>query len=74
MFLSPRKPQTTVFTRVFAFGNKNHIIYGVFWTAPSKTIGIYAVAMEAAHMEATARVVAPEPQAIAGISGSDRCH
>ena len=43
MFFSPRKPKTTVFTMLFASGSKNHNIYSVFWTAPSKNTGICAV-------------------------------
>jgi len=44
MFFAPRKPKTTVFTTMcFASGSKNHSIYSVFWTAPSKNTGIYAV-------------------------------
>ena len=42
-FFAPRKPKSTVFTMLFAFGSKNHGIYSVFWTAPSKNTGIYAV-------------------------------
>ena len=31
MFFAPRKPTTTVFTMLFASGNKNHDIYNVFF-------------------------------------------
>ena len=43
VFLTPRKPKTTVFTVFFAPGKKKHGIYSVLWPAPSKNSGIYAV-------------------------------
>ena len=38
VFLTPRKPKTTVFAVFFAPGTKNHGIYSVLWPAPSKTV------------------------------------
>ena len=43
VFLTPRKPKTTVFAVFFAPGTKNHGVYSVLWPAPSKNSGIYAV-------------------------------
>ena len=43
VFLTPRKPKTTVFAVFFAPGTKNHGIYSVLWPEPSKNSGIYAV-------------------------------
>ena len=43
VFLTPRKPKTTVFAVFFAPGTKNHDIYSVLWPEPSKNSGIYAV-------------------------------
>ena len=41
MCFAPRQPKTTVFTMLFASGNKNNGIYSVFWPVPSKNTGIY---------------------------------
>ena len=43
VFLTPRRPKTTVFAVFFAPGTKNHGIYSVLWPEPSKNSGIYAV-------------------------------
>ena len=43
VFLTPRKPKTTVFAVFFAPGTKNHGIYSVLWPEPGKNSGLYAV-------------------------------
>ena len=43
VFSSRCKPKPMVFMRVFAFGSESHRSYSVFWTAPSKNTGSYAV-------------------------------